>query len=448
MMKFINREKAYFRSIGRVSIATFQFKAVLSIVLIALMELPAWSAPPRMPEKFDKEIVERLLTTVNEDQNAIILKIGYFLRRGSVHPLPPHEGYKLLKHYVEAETIGSKRWFFLQSVRGFAGLHLARDTHSDGMQAYEALFATASKSIPPGAESIVDRSIFEFVFTYPSEFGSQGGDSRTYASKTLLSALAVHTARLNSAANHPGIRLGYWSQAISMTTAPDDFIKVVTKAIAETDNSPSYMILATAAEIYQLHNVERAIAMLRQAKPLLTKDNTAQISDYYQFLVDLLLKQNQLAEAIQEQKELNLRTNTGYGRLFLLYHLAKDEQKVSELLTFFSEMKLSGENVTSTAAMLMELPGEFSLKEKLWDNARDILTHYLSQESHDLEQGLKSRLLLNTIYMSRKQYAEAKNILEVALHIKEEPIEDSTAVMALRSVVVKRIEELRNMLQN
>src|SRR5258708_27995095 len=99
--------------------------SILWCVIVLGIAVPVAGAC-QAPTTFDEDTVRRLIRTVEQGHNATTLKIAYFGRR-TTHPFPTTEGFELLKEALVKEPAGSRRWFALQMVRGFAGFRIGAD---------------------------------------------------------------------------------------------------------------------------------------------------------------------------------------------------------------------------------------------------------------------------------------------------------------------------------
>lgn len=79
----------------------------------------ALDEPPRFPTTFDRAEVQDLLDSIEKPRAASTLKHGYFARRGEP-AFPFDQAFALVDAAIAKEPVGTKRWFKLENVRGYA----------------------------------------------------------------------------------------------------------------------------------------------------------------------------------------------------------------------------------------------------------------------------------------------------------------------------------------
>jgi hypothetical protein len=374
---------------------------------------PVLPPPPQMPAQFDEATVRHLIDTADQGQNAIILKIGYFMNR-IAHPFATTNGLAVIKDAITKDTVGSKRWFVLQSIRGFAGFRIAPTTRDESYEAYDALFGRVDDAEKSGAVDVLQRAVLEYASTVYGEYGTHRygvGPSK----EILLKAFNAHLKTLLKA--EPGDFYISWSQAIEAVGGGDEFTKAMQARLDDAQTPKSYLLLRTAADIFAAADTPRAIELLRQAKPLLPKGDMEQATSLYKTLVKYLVQLKKWDEASVEQAEL-VRL-TGYGREWLVYTQGQkgNDTGLDATLASLTLPNADDGEINDAAKALLNVPygDDVARKKVLTDKAIALLKSYLqSNRKRDLEQELRARYRLGQIYVAAGDPVAAKAVLTVA----------------------------------
>ncbi len=125
---------------------------------------------PPAPVNWDRTTVARLLRDIEKPRCAALLR-GLYFGAHRTHALPTDAGWKLLVKAANASKPGSRRWFLLMSLRGFAGLRTENVPPEQGFAAYRALFDGADRAPKARTQTIVRAALADFVNTTPLGFG-------------------------------------------------------------------------------------------------------------------------------------------------------------------------------------------------------------------------------------------------------------------------------------
>jgi len=383
---------------------------VWGLVVLGGAAATANAAPPEMPALFDKPTVQTLIAKIEEGQNATILQFGYFLRRNP-EAIPVQQGFALLQSATEAEPMASKRWFILQAMQGFAGVHAGAESREAGFKAYRSLFDNAEQAEKVGANQVVLRATREYVTILPTEFGIGAGINGKVA---LISALNAHLKYL---ANNPNTPYKFrWNKALNVTYNGTDAMPRVQQYLNGTQKLKSYALLRVAADIYEERQPDEAIALLKQAKSLLPKDKEIDVKEMrslYSLLVDLLTSSDKIAEAVTIQQEFVELTHQGSGRLAILYHTHENPTAAEPLVTRLATQGNDAE-VNETALVLLVLRREYPKATKAAPDGIRLLKIYLSYpRTRPIEQELLARLRLGEYLFKNNQLDDAKVVLNV-----------------------------------
>lgn len=364
---------------------------------------PVGAEPPALPSRFDQTTVQQLVDSLHQGQNATILKIGYFARRNA-HPFPATKGFALLESALEKETVGSERWFYLQSVRGFAGLRIGQDTKRSGYEAYKHLFSRMVDGQKASALDVVQRSIYEFVSTLPGNYGV-GRTFEDDAKEVLLKALPAHLNLLKR--NDSGPYNIPWAAAAQAANVSGALIPIMAKALNDPSMPKTFHLYKTAAEVYQTNDANRAIALLQQARSRL-KGDMKQTVLLFDSLVTLLANQGNRGGAVSAQQEMVKLTGQGRVRLAKLYLEEGDKVSFRAELSKLATGNLNDVDMYQTALLLFQLYEQEHKHAELRDQATSLLSNYLSaRRTRDAEQELRARLLLARVYLSDQDVTKA-----------------------------------------
>lgn len=375
-------------------------------------------ARPQMPASFDRQTVEQLIANIDKPQNSSILKVGYFLRRGQP-ALPVSEGFGLLKAAAEKEPIGTRRWFLLQSLRGFAAFRVAEADTAEGFAAYDLIFTHAADAAKAKAQYPLRQAISEFVSVVSGKLRDLGLSTDERTRETLFKAWTAYAVALGGQEQTAGSQSvePNWTAAIEATKATDAFLPYVEKVLADASLSKNFGLLFAASAVVAPKDPNRALTVLLQAKPLLPQEKgkleVNQAARFYETLVDLLDSQNKPAEAIAVQQERLGLLGSGQAKLLLLYKKNGDEAKVEQILAALNQSDADGREINKAASGLLLLSRAPKAPDtKAGEQAARLLSGYLSAaRARDVEEELSARLKLSAFYLGQRKQEETKAIL-------------------------------------
>jgi hypothetical protein len=387
-----------------------------------------------MPAQFDEATVRHLIEAVDQGQNAIILKFGYFMRR-TPHPFATVNGFTVLKDAVAKEPVGTKRWFILQSIRGFAGFRIAPTTRDEAYEAYDALFGKVDEAEKANAVDVLQRAILDYASTVYGKYGTHLYGVGP-AKEILLKAFEAYLKTLSQVESE-GFKIS-WSKAIAAVDGEREFTNAMQARLDDPQTPKSYLLLRIAAEVFEATDMRRSINLLQEAKPLISKGDTVQATLLYQSLVKYLIQQREWKGASIEQAEL-VRL-TGYGRGKLVYILGQQGDDTA-LDATMSSLALpdadEGEiNEAADALFGVSYSGDAARGKMLREKAIALLKSYLqSNRKRDTVQELRARYHLGQIYIADGDSASAKEVMTVEVPTNGWPNAVAKAYFA-------RIEEL------
>jgi hypothetical protein len=381
---------------------------VFGVVLLNALCLRSQVAasPVGVPTQFDKSTVQNLLEKIDENQNAQILKMQYFAHR-SKQVLPLDEGFALLKQALDHETLGSKKWFLLQSVRAFAGFRLSGSPQLEAYQSYGDIFSRIEDANKVGATDVVQSDLYEFFATLMMA-GSRLQNNGVVVQNTLMQAFHAYMA-----SNDDRLLSLPINEILAETSVYKDAVDEVDRMVADPQVTKTYRLLTVAAMLHMAAAPKQSVQLLRQAKPLLPGRDANIVRPYYKRLVDALEATADIRGAISAQEELVKLTDQGRARLIKLYHEDKDDRSVAATISSLSTPDANEQDINDAAVVLMGLT-DVADRHKVWDQAAELLTQYLATHTkRDVEQELVARMLLGQILINHKKYAEARTALTV-----------------------------------
>ena len=225
---------------------------------------PASAVPaPRMPKRFDKATVEKLVQTIDKDFNAVILKHGYF---GSASPqdFSVPRGYELLQAAARKQPLGTPRWFVMSSVQAYAGLFRDEKTRAAATTLYGTIFDAYARAPQEANVKTAQRSIYEFLHAIPSDGQVMSASSidMKQGKPVFLKALNAYIVLLNQ--NKPYKVALPWMEAVVALDVSPEATDMVSKALESSKGAPKLPTLyLLAAKVYEPTAPEKA-AQLRQ----------------------------------------------------------------------------------------------------------------------------------------------------------------------------------------
>lgn len=395
--------------------------------------------PPVFPRQFDRATVENLVNGIEQGENAIILEFGYFSRR-TKQDLPAAEGLGLLRAKAAQEANGSKKWFLLHSVRAFGALNAGPETHAEAFATYGEIFAQASKAKESNAVPIVQRAISDYVFCvlrlYRMRVGAgQPAVDLARADDLVAQALEAHFLLVQSA-GEPELE-PVWAEAVKRMENSKPVRAAVEKALAQPEAVKSFAVLRTAAAIYSVLEPQRAIELLKQAKPLLAQPDSRDGEWLNTQLVRSLLEAKKVDEAIVQQQDFIRQSGRGRPFLAELQWHQSDWKGLGITLDELARPDTAEPEIVNGAAFVLSHKKTEAEGENARTKAAGLLAQYLAAtRPRKMESELRARILLANYYLTKQQKDKAKEVLDLSQH--KPPFESRAAGMLYRQAAALR----------
>ena len=404
--------------------AIFRARSLWCVVAIGALAGASADAmpPPQMPPVWDRPTVLGLIENIDKPQNASILKIGYFARRGKP-TLATIDGFAMLKDVIDHEGTGSRRWFLLQQVAGFAAFRATDVPLEEGFRAYADLFDHASQAQDAGALYPLRSAVAEFVNAVLGRLHKIHLDEDARTGKLLLKAWTISAACQEGAP--AGARPLPWAEAAKLAHVEAELRQGVDKALSDPAHPPSYGILKSGVVMYEAIDSARAAALLQRARPLLPRDDPLEVSWFYTALVDTLTPPaksppQQWVAAVGAQEERVAVTGRGRGLLASLYLRSHDAKALDKMLAALSSATADEEEIDDVADAIFRAPAVVASsvplgasKTRATDAAATLLRTYLGMErKRSVEGELRARNLLAEMMIMRGDLGAAKAIIK------------------------------------
>lgn len=379
-------------------------------------------ARPQMPASFDRETVAQMLADIDKPYNASLLKVGYFLRRAQP-PLPVDEGFELLQTAAQAEPVGTNKWFRLQNLRAFVAFRVPGVDTSQGFEAYQTLFEHAADAPKAKAEYPLRQAILEFVDAVPGRFSNLGLRKTPQTKALLLQAWTAYATALSAPLNGAVIAEPDWTAALQKSESLEAFVPAVEGVLADAKVPKTFGLLVTAAAVLAPQKPGKAIELLIQAKPLIPKiadkADINQSARLYLALVDLLVANDRLPDAIANQREFVQLTGRGQAKLMLLVRQSGDATATQQLLTGLLDPGVVQDEIGEAASGLFKLARDAKTPDEIAEQqAVTLLQTYLAMpRPRDLDAEFKARRSLGTFYLNHQRWDEAQAVLTVEVPI-------------------------------
>ena len=370
-----------------------------------------------MPARFDRATVAQMLADIDKPNNASILKVGYFLRRGQPE-LPVEAGFELLQTVAGAEPVGTNKWFRLQNLLAVVAFRVPGVDTDAGFEAYRAIFDHASEAALVKADYPLRQSILEFVDSVPGKFNDLGLSRDERTKELLLRAWTAYATALSAPASGGVVAEPDWKRALTKAGALEAFVPAVEKVLADPAVRPSFGLLLTAAAVLAPTQPGKALELWQRAKPLVPRgrDGKADVNEaarLYSPLVDALAAPDALPAAIENQREFVALTGRGQAKLMLLLRKSGDEAATTRLLSELLEVSTDEREIGDAASGLFKLSRDAKAPDVLaGEQAVKLLLSYLAApRPRSLVEEIGARLSLGNFYLRAKRWDEAIQIL-------------------------------------
>lgn len=357
----------------------------------------------------DKAGVQRLLDEVEGGRNASLLKFAYFSHRVR-DGLPRTDGLAMVRAAVDAAPPKSRRWFVLQSVRGFGAFRVSADTRDEGYLAYDQLLSAAPADCDAELRRVIQRAIQEFVVTMIGDYGARGFGPEEKGGEVLGEALSVYLefARLGDA----GPYSVPWERAIRATYSSKRLQPIVDKVLQQPGARRSYAVLRTAATVWATEP-KRAAPLLREARRLVPAGDRREERALLGDLVSALRADGDIPGALAAQKEC-VRV-TGLGRAGLAEILVEqgDQKSVDALVSTLVVPDAPEVEVIETAETLIRLyRSDKERRAHVGRAAERLLSAYLAGDrARDTAEEIRARIVLAELLIDDGRVEEAARTL-------------------------------------
>lgn len=387
-----------------------------SVATIASAQLPR----SRPPQNFDRATVDNLITNIDTPRSAAYLKSAYFMRRDP-KAYPVEQGWKLLQAATAQEKAGSKRWFIYANVKAFAAFRLPAVDTKEGFAAYSALFDQTQNAPKVAAEYYVAQAISEFINSIPGRLEQDGvnGDMMMPAA-TIKAWQAFSVARQWKPITRNGLEPPDWIAALDITGVPEKFPALLENQLADK-SLVSYELLSVAAHVFLQEKPQRAVELLKQAKPLLPlgtdgKPEPEEANRFYTEIDTALQMAGKPEEALVFAKERTRILGNGRAEQVALLKAGKDETAVDAIIVELSRPQANGNEIVAVADVLsaaaLDTQSRRIVDEKSATQLTALFESYLAAPRRRSPfNEMRTRLQLAWLYENRKEWEKAKAVL-------------------------------------
>ena len=370
------------------------------------------------------------MTDIEEKNSFNLLRAGFFTRRIE-HPLSRFEGYEIVKDAVEAETVGSRRWFVLQSLRAYAAFR-SPGAGSEGYEAYSSIFDQISQAPKAKAETIARLAIKDYVFTVNGKLRDLGLQDSETTQQILLKAWGAYVQSL-AWPNVQTLKTGSepaWAEAFRNAEMEKAALPLLEEALKQPGQS--YGILKTAVETYAELQPEKAQALLAPLKATLPTGDQREVEWFYQRQVDVLAQLNRWPEAIAAQKEKLKATGRGQARLAELLWKNQNPKEAQDVIATLKKLDSNTSEVLEAARRFVGI--------NQTETAVDLLQTFLkAPRTRSAEAELNARYALAVSLLRLKRNDEAKSVLDIQI--------PTTALNTNAQAALAAMTQLRHTLQ-
>jgi len=361
------------------------------------------AGPPPVPKAFTRDVVQELIEKVDVGHNAVLLKVPYLVSRRK-HPFQHHEGLKMMGEAAKSEEVGSKRWILLKSLYAFG--RRQRGGFLD-TTTYGELFRSQLDRSNSEASREVNVALADFLTgfkscPYPHTIRS------VEAAKTMELAAALYLAWPEL--RHTELDFGPVLKKAEGVNAVSEALDRAASAALAGERGKTYVVLKRAGMMYKPWKPEAALALFRQAEPLLDCKNADEVERLYRHLVDALAGLKRLDEALATQKKLKHLTGRGQVRLLVLREQVGQKGALEQGLAAMDYGNIGEKELYKLCSALAQ--------DEKYDEMTLALTHYLgASRQRDPGYELWARYRLASILATHKKFEEAKKAASAG-HLK------------------------------
>ena len=392
---------------------------------------------PTAPAVWDRATVARLLRDIEKPRSAALLR-GLYFGAHRAHALPAKEGRALLANAAKGAKPGSRRWFLLMSLRGFAQLRSGEtESAAAGFSAYRALFDLAAEAPKVGAQTIVRAAVADFVNTAPMGYDqyklsdAKGDNATTIAAWKAYSQSQKWPRNSAERASEP-LWNGKWEDGV-----PSDLVLYVARQSQSWQDAPLPWRFAAAGALSAGNQQRAAFALWSKLKTELGTNDLDRLNIVYERLMHHIgwlgstRGQPNGAKALQpdlswkevESKRRNLaqeqttRWNFGWAQRLEMAPDGSAKMRIARQLLARPNDKLTQSEIARAvrAMFTRALEGQDSgVGDKGAANATGVLARgLLARRGLTRQQQWETRLLLATLLKRLERRAEAVEVLAI-----------------------------------
>ena len=377
--------------------------------------------PIATPAAFDAAAVQTLLDRIERPREAMILKVVYF-QRHSPRSLPAVDGFALLENAIAGAPPGSRRWFLLQNVRGYAAFRAPDVPVGNGLDAYRLIFARAADAAGGGAGYVLGESVTEFVAAVGGRLSTLDRASGADVKALLPQAWDAFFRRVPE-----GERSRFdvpWGLAAEATKANVELAQIVDRTIADAGVPKTYPLLKAAAEVYEPVSPSRAAALWRQAIAMAPAGDDYERDWLYARLVAILSAgktgdPGAVSEAITLTQERIKTSGRGAADLGILYLTRGDRPGFAAVIAGLEQPNARESEINALAERLLDLTAPQTVSgmaQGCKASARALLVAYLvADRKRTPGEDVRARIALARSLLNEGDRAGAEGVLRPAL---------------------------------
>ena len=401
---------------------------------------------PRLPAQLDGATLQKLLNTIEKPQIASALKVGYFGGRANAQSLPVADSFELLKAALKKEPVASKRWFWLQNVRGWAAFRCREISPDEGYLAYSELFAQAGKAKAAGTVYAPQTALIDYISTINGRMGllaGEDGESLRYDERTagvLVEAWTAYVSLLQQTDGRWNGREPDWNGAIDRLSASDEFIAAVEKTLDDPKTERTFTLMMAAAAVIGDKTPQRAFVLYVQAKPLLPKGADRKIDApiaerFFDNWLQLLLHDEKIPQAYTMLQDRITLIGSGHTALLKLQLDQKDNKGAANILGVLA-LPVAPESEVLAAASLLNNRWDKNRADVLAaSQSASLLQSYLkAARPRSVRAELTARWRLGWVLSEQKKNTQAKAALSLKQLKFDEAQLDSDTAFILQSI--------------
>ena len=250
---------------------------------------------------FDRARFSQMLQTIDRGKNGDELQHLFFGRRVN-EPLTRADAYKLVRAALTPEKTGSRRWFLLESLAGYAAFRTDGLDHQEGYDLYARLLPRLPDAQAVGLRGWGCIALYDFISSLSGEYGIAHQDGPEDSRWQVPLALQEQIALIRS--GQPTINRIDWAGVETDSGSERACAKIAQAALDEPDLPRSFALLVTTGEVLATTSPRRSLNLLRQAAPFIHEASAPDAAYYYGGLSAALERAGDWSGAIGAQEGL------------------------------------------------------------------------------------------------------------------------------------------------